>query len=1141
MPQFHLRAAALIQSLEGELLLAEALLFPGALCLHSAPARLRQMLARRLRELVKQLPPGNVYRHRLAELPEVREVQVAVPPIQGNLGRQTPVTLTFRYVQWLHGEEASIAYVPALGIEVLAESEKQLAEQLVPQIRSALARRKSAESLRDLVWLGQVRDLRVKPLPLKVKLPTLKQAAQKARDQDTKQKSVLKECATDLAKQSLRPIYERDEQVRRLAELLTARQPRSVLLIGPSGCGKTAIVHELARRRAQFSLARTPLWTTSGSRLVAGMSGFGMWQERCDKLVREASRTKAIVHLDNLVELIEVGKGGGNTQGIAAVLRPAIARGSLLAICECTPEQLAIIEREDPQLLEAFAQLDLAESTPEQTRAILASVAAERVQVGSPVISPAALATLDRLHRRYATYSAAPGRPLRFLRNFHEDRLRSLPSPLVGEGPGGGGGGGRPPRAATDAISPQEVTAAFSHETGLPRFMLDDSVPLDLNATRDWFRQRVIGQPEPVELVVDLIAAVKAGLNRTGKPIASLLFIGPTGVGKTEMAKALAEFLYQDPGRMIRFDMSEYANPAAVERLIGGSACSQGLLTQKVRDQPFMVVLLDEFEKAHPLLFDVLLQVLGEGRLTDGGGRVADFTNSVVIMTSNLGADSFRRQAAGFAGEAAAGESALRHFEREVKAFLRPEMFNRLDRIVPFAPLSRATIGAIARREIDRVLRRDGLRLRSVQLELDPAAIDTLAEGGYDPRYGARPLKRAIERQLVAPLAENLCRYGTDVAVTCRAEAQGEALQFEATAKPLGVKSPIAGSTAGTPLLGLLGQIVELRRQAQALQTCGVVLRLRNEIARLRHAEKQRNRKLKRRGEAQKFVFTPQQAQLLAQEDLLDRIDALAADIVALENGSLGQLYAGQSPATNSLGDRHQRLSARLRALLFELHQSQAEKRTQLVIAIYGQPLARVLELCRVYEEIIRAERGYFSSQWLKMYKPELDLSPEKVKLHPGPPHELPTLHLLARKVREEETPKKVVDVYKPPPELFYSPPDDVIGVALLVAGDRPAALLEAESGRHEFHYGASPEVCLVETHRGALANYDPPAAAGRQSSARADILLRRSYHLASEICRDPLLEQEFRLQRGTLPAVMAEVLEQYLTKRTWALLDAWN
>ena len=157
--------------------------------------------------------------------------------------------------------------------------------------------------------------------------------------------------------------------------------------------------------------------------------------------------------------------------------------------------------------------------------------------------------------------------------------------------------------------------------------MLDDEAPLDSPATRAWFSERVIGQPEPSNWSSS-VGVTKAGLSRGGKPLASLLFIGPTGVGKTEMAKSLAEFLYQDPGRMIRFDMSEYATGAAVERLIGGAYASRGLLTQKVRDQPFMVVLLDEFEKAHPALFDVLLQVLGEGRLTDGAGRVADFTNA---------------------------------------------------------------------------------------------------------------------------------------------------------------------------------------------------------------------------------------------------------------------------------------------------------------------------------------------------------------------------------------------------------------------------------------------------------------------------------------------------------------------------------
>ena len=211
-----------------------------------------------------------------------------------------------------------------------------------------------------------------------------------------------------------------------------------------------------------------------------------------------------------------------------------------------------------------------------------------------------------------------------------------------------------------DVLRGEDVTTAFSYETGLPAWLLEPSARLDLQAAHAWFAERVIGQEQAVSAVVDLLATVKAELARPGRPIASLLFIGPTGVGKTEMAKALAEFLYQDRRRMTRIDMSEYADPAAAERLIGGGG-REGLLTSKVREQPFGVVLLDEFEKAHPRLFDLLLQVLGEGRLTDAMGRLADFRNSVIIMTSNLGVESFGRAAAGFVGPSAATD-APEHF-----------------------------------------------------------------------------------------------------------------------------------------------------------------------------------------------------------------------------------------------------------------------------------------------------------------------------------------------------------------------------------------------------------------------------------------------------------------------------------------------
>jgi ATP-dependent Clp protease ATP-binding subunit ClpC len=1113
MPKHVIRLAALVQSLADESLLAEALLFPEASCCGNHPGQVREMLRRRVRDIVRQLAPGTLWQRRMADLPELKKIEVEVPPLSDDVGRRDAVALTFRYVQWRHGADAVIAYVPALEMEVLAEDERQLAELLGPQIMAALARRRSAASLPDLAWLDQFADLRVKPLALSVHLPTLKQSAQRERDYDLPHKSVLKEVATDLGRQPSHPVYERDDLLARLVQPLTARTPHSVLLVGRSGVGKSALVHEMAHRRAELQLGRTPIWSTSGSRLIAGMSGFGMWQERCQTLVREAGHTRAIVHLDNLVELIEVGKGGGNPQGIAAMLRPAIARGAMRTITECTPQQLAFIERDDPQLLAAFIQLDIPEPSPDQTRSILKQVAGERSKAAGPAISAEALATLDRLHRRYATYSAAPGRQLRFLRNLLEDR------------PG------------NSQISSSIVTSAFSHETGLPLFMLDDALPLDVNETRAWFDRRVIGQPEPVNVVVELLAAVKAGLARGGKPLASLLFIGPTGVGKTELAKALAEFLYQDPGRMVRFDMSEYATADSVERLIGGSRAA-GLLTQRVRDQPFMVVLLDEFEKAHPALYDLLLQVLGEGRLTDAAGRVADFTNSVVIMTSNLGADSFRRAAVGFGGEVALATTAQRHFEREVRLHLRPEMFNRLDRIIVFAPLDRTSIAGIAQREIERVKSRDGLRLRGVQLDIAPAVIDHLATWGFDARYGARPLKRAIERTLVAPLAEQLGRYAGELTLDCRARMAEGTLQLETAAMPRGGGSA-EPATADRVTPEALRGVIQLRRQLQKLERSSVILRLRNEIARLRQAERERHRKPRFRGKSDKFVFSAAQAQILAQEGLLRRIDTLVKEVQDLEDESLGNLYAGRPVDGAAVTTARELEELALREILFELHRADGEKRGELILAIFGESLNRVLELAQAYERICAADPVNVHLYWLKIYNPALDVSMRSSGSSAASQRQpLPIMHLKSRKLRDEDVARKVVDVFAPPSESFCSPTSDVIGVALRIVADRPAALLETEIGKHEFvQLQGQPQICVVETHRGLLVNYDPPADAGR-AGAFKDVPPRRTYDHHRELCRDHRLETELRIRGRSIDEAVTRMAADYLAQRIWSLLD---
>ena len=319
------------------------------------------------------------------------------------------------------------------------------------------------------------------------------------------------------------------------------------------------------------------------------MTGFGMWQESCDELWREAEKTNAIVHFGNLTELMDTGKSEHNAQGLASFFRQRFARNQALAILECTPEQLPLVEREDPALLRVFRQINIDEPSRETGRKILSRYVkdfrrdgatpipknlrrlARLPLMGALPITNDGLDALDRLHRRYAGYSAYPGRPIRFLHSLLQDQVADS-----GE---------------TPKIGPGEVTASFAKETGLPLFLLDDEIHFDAEQTTRWFGERVIGQQPAVDLIVQLLGSVKAGLTRPHRPIASLLFAGPTGTGKTEMAKSLARFFFGNEERMARFDMSEFADALAVTRLVGGATGGEGTLTARIREQPFSVLL----------------------------------------------------------------------------------------------------------------------------------------------------------------------------------------------------------------------------------------------------------------------------------------------------------------------------------------------------------------------------------------------------------------------------------------------------------------------------------------------------------------------------------------------------------------------
>jgi ATP-dependent Clp protease ATP-binding subunit ClpA len=1083
----------IIRTLENRTHLAEAFLFPEVSRYGSRPERLREALERNVRRIVAALPPGEVYRRCPPGPVTAGSVTLSLDPPPRSFVWREPVELTFPVVRWSHGEEAHLAYVPALGIEVLAARPEDLDNLLPAHIRAALMRTRAAASLRPLVWLQRGRLLRVENVTVTVDVRSPKEVAREAEKNRDRKKSVLREVGTNLADQTLAPAYALDETVALLAELLGGRQPRSVLLIGPSGVGKTAAVHELVRRRRDFGLGATPFWASSGSRLVAGMTGFGMWQERCRQVWQEASRRKAVLHLGNLIELMQVGKSQHQRTGIAHFLRPYLARSDLLAIVECTPEQIPIIEREDPHLLEVFQQVRVEEPSPEKGRMILQEFA-RAARPGTPLLDAAGLETLDRLHRRYATYSAYPGRPLRFLQN------------LLNDWPEG------KPQATGD------VVAAFARETGLPLFLLDDQVALDREATGRWFGGRVIGQPEAVDLVVNLLTTVKAGLTRPRKPIASLLFIGPTGVGKTEMAKALAEFLFGDRNRLTRLDMSEYADPGAVQRLIGGGLDAEGLLTAKVREQPFAVVLLDEFEKAHPLLFDLLLQVLGEGRLTDAAGRLADFCNAVVIMTSNLGAESFQQGPLGLVRNSGDRGAAREHFEREVRRFVRPELFNRIDRIVSFAPLDQETVCRIAERQLELVRQRDGIRFRGVTLEIAPDIPLHLARQGSDPRYGARPLKRALERELLAPLADRMNHYAAETALAVEARLEGEALQFTVRARLDEAGRRVSAVTAAADVADVAGRCTELRRRYQALEHCPAVLEITNDIYRLGRLAK-RMRRRSRHSKTDVSVLTR-----LAE---LRRLDAdlrtLFGRANALEDEAVLALYGRGAFDGELFLSEWQDLDARWAELLLTLYCRQFEKANAVTLAVFGEDPEALFDLARAYQLVAEGRSCRVKAVALLPYRAstEVPASPPRRwilderddKWHDWAPN------LKGRLERVE---------VQGPAEFLAAPRPGVVGLAFGITGTAAFPRFGPERGLHVFKQAKNTARCLVHASETALLDYVPPEGVERRGGIPGQEQ-RRLYLCEQGIAEDPHLKGKRYWSRGRLDALLDEVMEERL------------
>lgn len=775
-------------------------------------------LSRRLRKLLLTALPTDLFAGSLPATVQSWRCSVELPPQQRDPRWTTPLQIELNCFRWQLDNGQCVVRVPAVHCILFGKPADLGDDEVARQARIALLRLSENRDLASLSSRFARRSYDFRSLKIDVPLNPADESDLHGRKQ-RKKTATLRAAASDLTQAKTQAIYGLDEKAAELADHFISEAPQSVLLVGPAGVGKTSLVVRLAQLAKALGLAERRIWSTSGARIVSGMSGLGMWQQRCSKLIRQAHASRAIIHFGSLFELLEAGKIDGQP-GVASMVRQSIARGKLLAIAECTPEQLAFIERQDPMLLRAFNHVEFKEPSEAKVREILRAAAQHEQTQSNIGFDEQALEELYRLHTRFATYSALPAVALQLMRTMADSlssgvgadsAQKQTPPPPV-------------PSLPVQQVQADAVARAFARQTGLPEFLVDDSIALDLSAIEQQLSELVIGQSEPVEIIVDLLATLKARLVRPGRPLASLMFIGPTGVGKTEMAKAIARLLYSDSSRMIRIDMSEYASPWSAVKLIGKSGEGDGTLTSPIREQPFSVVLLDEFEKADPNVFDLLLQMLGEGRLTDSQGRLADFRNAVVIMTSNLGAETFRQGGMGFADSE--NGNWREHFQREVQKFVRPEFLGRLDRIVPFRPLSKPIVKRIAYRELDKLRQRPGLKYSNTSLRFDDAAVELLCDLGYQPKYGARPLRRAIEQHVAVPLANALSNLSADH--TWVFDVTAEAGEFSVQPR----KQLTTTKTDKEIEKEVINNWQHLGRMARTARHCGPVRDLQNELER---------------------------------------------------------------------------------------------------------------------------------------------------------------------------------------------------------------------------------------------------------------------------------------------------------------------
>ena len=543
------------------------------------------------------------------------------------------------------------------------------------------------------------------------------------------------------------PVVGREREISRVIQILSRRTKNNPVLVGEPGVGKTAVAEALARRVARGEVPDTlknrRIVTLDLASMLAGTKYRGDFEDRVKCIIKEVQRAgDVIVFIDELHTIVGAGSAEGAIDA-ANILKPALGRGEIQVIGATTPEEYRKHIEKDAALERRFQPVNVPEPDGECCERMLLALRGSLEAHHGLRITDEAVSTAIRLSTRYICDRYLPDKAI--------DLLDEAASRVRVEG--------SPSRTQVEASDVAEVVSAW---TGVPASAITEPESERLLRLEEALHRRVVGQDEAVSAVARAIRRGRVGLADPRRPLGSFLFLGPTGVGKTELCRALAEAVYGDEEALIRLDMSEYMEKHAVSKLIGSPPGyvgygEGGQLTERVRRRPWSVVLFDEIEKAHEDVYNLLLQIMEDGRLTDSEGRRADFRSTIVVMTSNVGAKAIteNRPALGFSGAARDGDGAVREaVMAELRQTFRPEFLNRVDDAIVFRRLTPADVRRIARGLTDAV--RERMRALGVQLEVTDAALDLLAERGFDPTYGARPLRRCICTQLEDPAAEAL-------------------------------------------------------------------------------------------------------------------------------------------------------------------------------------------------------------------------------------------------------------------------------------------------------------------------------------------------------------------------------------------------